>query len=85
MSEYGYFERNEVLKKKIFICGGSLEDPDYSGAYHGHDSLLKGLKKLNERISAHKADLTYKLYESHHYQYVPGMLLEFLKAEYPHP
>ncbi|HBI53100.1 MAG TPA: hypothetical protein DDX72_10035 [Ruminococcaceae bacterium] len=85
MSEYGYFDRNEVLKKKIFICGGSLEDPDYSGAYHGHDSLLKGLEKLNERISAQKADLTYKLFESHHYQYVPGMLLEFLKAEYPHP
>lgn len=82
-SEYGYFDRHEALDKKVFLCGGTLEDPDYSGAYHGHDSLLTGLKKLNERVSAHKADVTYKLYESHHYQYVPGMLLEFLKAEYP--
>ena len=82
-SDYGYFDRNTSLEKTVFLCGGSLEDPDYAGAYSGHDSLLTGLKKLNERVSAHEGDVTYKLYESHHYQYVPGMLLEYLKKEYP--
>lgn len=82
-SEYGYFDRHDSLDKKVFLCGGSLEDPDYSTAYHGHDSLLTGLRKMKGRISSHNADITYKLYESHHYQYVPSMLLEFLKEEYP--
>lgn len=82
-SEYGYFDRHGSLDKKVFLCGGSLEDPDYSEAYSGHDSLLTGLKKMKERISSHDADLTYKLYKSHHYQYVPSMLLEFFKSEYP--
>ena len=67
-SEYGYFERHETLDKKLFLCGGSLEDPDYANAYHGHDSLLTGLSKMKDRISMRKADFTYKLYESHHYQ-----------------
>ena len=83
VSEYGYFDRNDTLCKKVFLCGGMLEDPDYADAYNGNDSLLTGLRKMQERIAAHKADYTYKLYDSHHYQYVPGMLLEFLKAEYP--
>ena len=81
-NEYGYFERNDALDKKLFLCGGSLEDPDYADAYHGADSLLTGLGKLKDRIAAQKADYTYKLYESHHYQYVPSMLSEFLRAEY---
>ena len=82
-SNYGYFERHDALDKKLFLFGGLLEDPDYSGTYHGHDSLLTGLQKLHDRLSPQKADCTYKLYESHHYQYVPDMLLEFLKTEYP--
>ena len=81
--EYGYFDRNDTLTKKIFLCGGSLEDPDYADSYNGHDSLLTGLSKMKDRIAAQKADFTYKLYESHHYQYVPTMLLEYLKAAYP--
>ncbi len=83
LNDYGYFDRHETLDKRVWLCGGSQEDPDYAGAYSGHDSLLTGLKKLNERVSAHEGDVTYKLYESHHYQYVPGMLLEYLKKEYP--
>ena len=81
--DYGYFDRHDSLEKKVFLCGGSQEDPDYASAYDGHDSTLTGLKKMNDRIAAHKSDLTYKLYESHHYQYVPEMLLEYLKTEYP--
>ena len=67
----------------MWLCGGSQEDPDFENQYRGHDSILTALKKMNERLEAHKADLTYKLYESHHSQYVPEMLLEYLKKEYP--
>ncbi len=82
-SDYGYFNRNDTLNKKVFLCGGSLEDPDYADKYNGHDSTLEGLAKLNERLESHDADVTYKLYESHHYQFIPEMLIEFLKETYP--
>ena len=82
-TDYGYFDRNDTLDKKVSLFGGALEDPDYSGQYEGHDSTLEGLEHLNERLTAHGADVTYKLYESHHYQYVSDMLLEYIKAEYP--
>lgn len=81
-SEYGYFDRHGALDKKVFLYGGALEDPDYANAYSGHDSLLTGLGKMKDRIATQKADYTYKLYESHHYQYVPSMLSEFLTSEY---
>jgi predicted alpha/beta superfamily hydrolase len=83
VNDYGYFDRNASLDKKVFLCGGELEDPDYKDQYQGHDSTLEGLKKINDRLEAHNADVTYKLYESHHYQYVPDMLLEYLLKEYP--
>lgn len=83
MNDYGYFDRNETLDKKVFLCAGSLEDPDYAEYFKGHDTTLEGVAKLNERLGSHGADVTYKLYESHHYQYVPEMLNEFLKQTYP--
>ena len=82
-TDYGYFDRHDTLDKKVFLCGGSEEDVDYADYYNGHDSTLEGLKKINDRISAHSSNVTYKLYDSHHYQYVPEMLVEYLKAEYP--
>lgn len=82
-TDYGYFDRHETLDKKVWLCGGSQEGPDFENQYRGHDSILTALKKMDERLEAHKADLTYKLYESHHSQYVPEMLLEYLKKEYP--
>ena len=82
-TDYGYFDRNDTLDKKVSLFGGALEDPDYSDQYEGHDSTLEGLEHLNERLTAHGADVTYKLYESHHYQYVSDMLLEYIKTEYP--
>lgn len=83
LSDYGYFDRNDTLNKNVFLCGGSLEDPDYADSYNGHDTTLEGLAKLNERLEAHNANVTYKLYESHHYQFIPEMLIEFLKDTYP--
>lgn len=82
-SDYGYFERNTTLKKSVFLCGGSLEDPDYADRYNGHHSTLEGLEALNKRLESHGADATYRLYESHHYQYIPEMLIEYLEETYP--
>lgn len=82
-NDYGYFDRNDTLDKKVFLCGGSMEDPDYADSYNGHDTTLEGLAKLNDRLESHNANVTYKLYESHHYQFIPDMLIEFLKETYP--
>jgi len=85
MNDYGYFDRNEKLDKTVFLCAGSLEDPDYADKYReGDDTTLEGVAKLKERLEAHGAELTYKLYDSHHYQYIPEMLVEYLKQMYPY-
>ena len=84
LNDYGYFDRNETLDKTIFLCAGSLEDPDYAQNYReGDDTTLEGVAKLKARFEAHGVDLTHKLYESHHYQYIPKMLVEYLKKRYP--
>ena len=82
-TDYGYFDRHETLNKKVFLCGGSEEDPDYEASYKGHASTLQGLDNLKKRLESHGADVTCKLYESHHYQYIPDMLVEYLKEAYP--
>ena len=84
LKDYDYFDRNETLKKTVFLCAGSQEDPDYADNYReGDDTTLEGVAKLKERLESHGADLTYKMYESHHYQYIPEMLIEYLKEKYP--
>lgn len=84
MNDYNYFDRNETLDKTVFLCAGSQEDPDYADNYReGDDTTLEGVAKLKERLESHNAELTYKLYESHHYQYIPEMLIEYLKETYP--
>ena len=84
LSDYNYFDRNKTLNKTVFLCAGSLEDPDYADHYReGDDTTLEGVAKLKERLESHDADLTYKLYESHHYQFIPEMLIEYLKNTYP--
>ena len=83
LNDYGYFDRHETLDKRVWLCGGSQEDPDYEDLYRGHDTTLEGLVHLRDRIGAHSKDYFYKLYESHHYQYIPEMLTEYLKTEYP--
>ncbi|WP_289027572.1 alpha/beta hydrolase [uncultured Ruminococcus sp.] len=82
-NDYGYFDRNDTLDKKVFLCGGTLEDSDYSEYYNGHDTTLEGLEKLNQRLESHNADVTYQLYHTHHYQYIPEMLTAYLKQTYP--
>ena len=83
-NDYGYFDRHDSLDKKVLLCGGAAEDPDFASASQEHDSILTSLSKMNERLSGHAPDLTYKLYDGkHHAEYVPEMLLEYLKNEYP--
>jgi predicted alpha/beta superfamily hydrolase len=82
-NDYGYYDRNEKLDKSVFLCAGALEDPDYADNYNGHDTTLEGVAKLNERLESHGANVTYKLYDSHHYQFIPEMLCEVLKTYYP--
>lgn len=81
--DYGCFDRNDTLQKQVFLCGGKLEDPDYADSYNGHPTTLEGLAALNERLTAHGTAVTYQLYDSHHYQYIPDMLTEYLKTTYP--
>ena len=82
-TDYGYFYRNASVSKSVFLCAGALEDPDYADSYNGHPTTLEGLAALKERLEAPGCDLTYKLYDSHHYQYIPEMLAEYLKTTYP--
>ena len=81
--DYGFYDRNETTGKKVFVCAGFLEDKDYAEQYNGHDSALTGTQKVNDHLARHKADVTFKLYESHNSQYVSGMLKEYLKKTYP--
>ena len=82
-NDYGYWERNDSMNKHIFLCGGSQEDPDYADRYNGNMTTLEGLDALNDDLVSHDADVEYKLYDSHHYQYIPDMLLEYLIKTYP--
>ena len=68
---------------RLLLCGGKLEDSDYSEYYNGHDTTLEGLEKLAQRLESHDADVTYQLYDTHHYQYIPEMLTAYLKQTYP--
>lgn len=79
MTEYAYFDRNDSYDRNIFITAGSQEDSDYEEYYGDNDSTLEGVEHLKERfedygISSYKV----KIYDSHHYQYVSEMLLEYI-------
>ncbi|SCW57608.1 Enterochelin esterase [Ruminococcaceae bacterium YRB3002] len=78
-NDYGYWERNDTLDKSVFICGGSQEDPDYADRYNGHKTTIEGLEALRDDLEAHGVDVTYKLYDSHHWQFIPEMLVEYVR------
>ena len=81
-SDYGYWDRNQTLDKDVFLCAGSQEDPDYTDLYNGNPPTLEGLSALKERLDKHSKQCKYKLYDSHHYQYIPEMLDEWLTEHY---
>ncbi|MBO4927372.1 MAG: hypothetical protein J5379_03860 [Clostridiales bacterium] len=82
--DYGYFERNTSMNKHVLITAGSQEDEDYQEYFEDGDSTTASVVHLQERINVH-GDLsdppaTARLYESHHYQYIPEMLVEYASS-----
>ncbi|MBR3057147.1 MAG: alpha/beta hydrolase [Clostridiales bacterium] len=77
--DYGFFDRNETIKKKIWITGGTDEDEDYKEYFGDNDSTTEVISHLNERITSHGCKTCeVKMYKSHHYQYIPEMLVEYV-------
>ena len=78
-NEYGYFDRNSSYDRNLLITAGSDEDEDYEEYFGENDSTLEGVEHLKNRLDEYGVT-TYevKIYESHHYQYVPEMLLEYI-------
>lgn len=79
-SEYGYFDRNDTLDKRIFICAGADEDPVYEEYYGDNDSTLEGVENLTKRLESYGfTNFECKLYPgSGHYEFIPEMLNEVL-------
>ena len=79
--DYGYFDRNQTMGKSAFITAGSDEDEDYQEYFQDGDSTTESIAHLAERINAHCSEeqpmAQAKLYKSHHYQYIPEMLVEY--------
>lgn len=84
-SEYGYFDRNDTLDKRIFICAGADEDPVYEEYYGDNDSTLEGVENLTKRLESYGfTNFECKLYPgSGHYEFIPEMLKEVLAKFYP--
>ena len=77
--EYGYFDRCDSYDRNIFITAGDKEDADYEAYYGDNDSTLEGVEHLKERLDRYGiSSYRIKIYTSHHYQYVPEMLLEYI-------
>lgn len=84
-SEYGYFERNKSLDKKLFICGGEFEDPYYADHYGDCETTLEGIESLMKRLEEYGVTFAEcKIYEgASHYDFIPEMLCEVLVKYYP--
>ena len=81
-NDYGYLDRNATVNKRVLITAGSEEDEDYEEWFEDGDSTTESVAHLAERINAHcdpSAPMAVaKLYKSHHYQYIPEMLIEYV-------
>ena len=77
--EYGYFDRNDTYDRNILITAGDKEDEDYEDYYGDNDSTLEGVEHLTERLNTYGVTtFEVKIYDSHHYQYVSDMLIEYV-------
>lgn len=83
LSDFGYFDRNDTLDKKVFLYAGSLEDGDYEEVFNGHPSTTEGLDMLCDRLTERNADVTLKLYPTRHYQYLHNMFRDYILEQYP--
>lgn len=85
-NDYGYLDRNDTITKRVFITAGSDEDEDYAEYFEDGDSTTESIVHLAERINS-KCDPSSpmakdKLYKSHHYQYIPDMLIEYVDGTF---
>ena len=80
-TEYGYFDRCDSYDRNILITAGNQEDADYAEYYGDNDSTLEGVEHLKERFDLYGiSSYRVKMYSSHHYQYIPEMLLEYIQG-----
>lgn len=80
--EYGFFDRNTSYDRRIFVTAGDQEDEDYEEYYGDNDSTLEGVEHLKERFAKYGiTSYSVKIYSSHHFQYVPEMLLEYITGK----
>ena len=80
-TEYGFFDRCDAYDRVILVSAGDKEDEDYREYYddNGNDSTLEGVEHLKERFDGYGiSSYSVKIYESHHYQYVPDMLMDYV-------
>lgn len=81
-NEYGFFDRNNTYNGWLFIAYGDAEDEDYDEYYGDNDSTTEGVRHLCERLDAHGvASYKVKGYNSHHFQYVHELLLEYAQKK----
>ncbi len=65
--------------RNLVITAGDMEDEDYEEYYGDNDSTLEGVRHLEDRLKEHGVNAyKVKIYQSHHYQYVPDLLMEYL-------
>ena len=63
-----------------FIILEDNEDAEYEAYYGDNDSTLEGVEHLKERFDMYGlSSYNVKIYSSNHYQYVPEMLLDYIK------
>lgn len=78
-TEYGFFDRQDSFDRNLLITAGDQEDQDYEEYYGENDSTQEGVDHLKNRLDGYGIDsYKVKIYNSHHYQYVPEMLLEYI-------
>jgi enterochelin esterase-like enzyme len=83
LSDFGYWERNTAMNKKVFLCAGEFEDSDYREMFNGHESTTEGVQALYDRFVSHGVMVTKKLYPANHIQFMPDMFKDYIRMEYP--
>ena len=82
-SEFGFFERNSSLDKKVFICAGGSEYYRFD-APEDLATIPEDAEALYNRMTAYSADVSFKLYEGKfHTGYVPDMFKEYMTQYFP--
>ena len=80
--EFDFFERNESMDKKVFICAGEKEIYKFNAPDLA--TIPEESKSLYERLNARGVNTELKIYEDgYHTNYVEDMLKDYLKQNFP--